>query len=82
MDTITLARRVVAECQCHLYRYRDGEMQAREYGAGKKNGWTALDLFSASAIVQVYDALNETNRAKYGALDPYKAATVAFKLTR
>ena len=28
----------------------------------------SVDLFSASAIVQVYDALNEENRAKFAAL--------------
>ena len=39
-----------------------------------------VDLFSASAIVQVYDALNEANRAKFAGLDVRRMADIAFKL--
>ena len=38
-----------------------------------------LDLFSASAIVTVYDALNETNQAKYREFPVSKMASIAFK---
>lgn len=41
-----------------------------------------VDLFSASSIVAVYDALNETNRAKFAALPAPRMATVAFRLVR
>ena len=40
-----------------------------------------VDLFSASAMVQVHDALNETNREKFLALPVYKMANVTWKLT-
>lgn len=41
-----------------------------------------VDLFTASAIVAVYDALNETNRAKYAALPIDRMGIVAFKLVK
>lgn len=44
----------------------------------KINGVT-VDLFSASAIVAVHDACNETNRAKYLTLPVHTMARVAFK---
>jgi hypothetical protein len=39
-----------------------------------------VDLFSASAIVQVYDALNPENQAKYSGLDVRRMADLAFKI--
>jgi hypothetical protein len=39
-----------------------------------------LDLFSASAIIKVYDAINEANQIKYRSLPVYKMADIAFKL--
>lgn len=41
-----------------------------------------VDLFTASAIVKVYDAINETNKAKYSALPVAKMAAIAFKLMK
>lgn len=40
----------------------------------------ALDLFSASVMVQVYDALSEANQAKFAAMPLTTAHNVAFKL--
>lgn len=42
----------------------------------------SIDLFSASAIIAVYDVLNAENKAKYAALPIRKMATVAFKLVK
>lgn len=39
-----------------------------------------VDLFSASAIVKVYDALSEANREKFAALPVVTMAKIAFKL--
>ena len=39
-----------------------------------------MDLFSASAIVKVYDALNAANRAKFAAFTAPVMAGIAFKL--
>jgi len=40
-----------------------------------------LDLFSASVMVQVHDALSPANRARFAAMSVTKAHTVAFQLT-
>jgi hypothetical protein len=39
-----------------------------------------VDLFSASVMVKVHDALNEENRARFMSLPICKMAKVAFKL--
>ena len=41
-----------------------------------------VDLFSASAIVLLLDALNPANKAKYLTLHPYKMAEIAFKFVK
>lgn len=40
----------------------------------------AVDSYSASALVAVYDRLNEENRAKLAALTVPRAVSVCFKL--
>lgn len=47
--------------------------------AARVNG-VYVDLWSASYAVQVHDALNEANRAKFAALPIRKMVAVAFKL--
>ena len=39
-----------------------------------------LDLYSASAIIKVYDNLNEPNQIKYRGLPVYRMGEIAFKL--
>lgn len=86
MTAIELARMVTTTRTAHLFRpKREGALgyDAREYHVGgNKRGWVLLDLFSASAIVAVYDALNEANRARYATMPPQRAAVVAFKLVK
>lgn len=45
----------------------------------KVNGMT-VDLFTASTVVQVYDALNEENKAKFTALSLPKMVGLTWKL--
>lgn len=47
----------------------------------KVDGLT-VDLFSASAIIKVYDALNEKNREHFAAMPAGKMAVIAFKLLK
>jgi hypothetical protein len=47
----------------------------------KVNG-LMVDLFSASAIVKVHDALNDTNREKFLRLPVHKMAAVCFKVLK
>ena len=39
-----------------------------------------IDLFSASAIVKVYDAINDSNKAKFASAPAPAMADIAFKL--
>ncbi len=39
-----------------------------------------VDVFTASAIVKVYDAVNDANKAKLAALPVARMASIAFKL--
>lgn len=39
-----------------------------------------VDLFTASAVVQVYDALNETNREKFASLDILRMVDLTWDL--
>ena len=41
-----------------------------------------VDLFSASAIIAVYDALNEVNRTKYAARPARQMASIAFRVMK
>lgn len=85
MNAIEIAQKVAAEHQAVLFRERKGEpgqYDIKPLFTGSKKGWVILDGFSASAIVQVYNALNETNKAKFAALPLVKMATVAFKLIK
>ncbi len=48
----------------------------------KKRGGIMLDLFTASAMVTVYDALNDANKAKVNAMDVRVAANICMKLIK
>lgn len=43
---------------------------------------TMIDLFTASAIVQVYDALNDANKLKFASFPAGKMGLIAFKLLK
>jgi hypothetical protein len=84
MNAIEIAEKVVAE-GAMVFRERVGEpgvYDAKPYFSGNKRGWIAMDSFSASAIVAVYKALNEQNKARFAALNPVTAAKVAFKFVK
>lgn len=49
--------------------------------ANRING-VYVDLYSASVVVQIHDALNEQNREKFCSLGAYKMTIVAFKLAK
>jgi hypothetical protein len=43
---------------------------------------TMIDGFTASVVVQVYDALNETNKAKFASMPAGRMGIVAYKLNK
>jgi predicted RNase H-like nuclease len=88
MTGIDVARAVVEQKECHLARVRKSQTigepiqyDCKPTFTGSHKGWFYVDLFSASAIVAVYDALNDVNKAKYSRLSLPRMATVAFKVT-
>ena len=46
----------------------------------KKVGGVMVDMFTASAIVKVYDAINDTNKAKMDKMTVPAMANVAYKI--
>lgn len=81
MKFIDCAKKVVEEKSYMLIRNRKN---SNEYdvkaGEGSKRGWTYLDGYSASAVVNVYNALNLENKLKFESLSALKAINVAFRL--
>lgn len=51
-------------------------------GQYEKINGCMVDLFSASAIVAVYDGISDANKAKYINLPVGKMASIAFKLLK
>lgn len=86
MRGIDVAAQVVGSRQCVIFRARpDGEYDVKniaEQGRNKskKEGWVILDLFTASAILTVWDALSAENRAKLERMPLQRMADVAWKL--
>jgi hypothetical protein len=74
--------RVVRVGNCRIDRRLNIGTNCKPYFTGKRKGWVALDSFSASAIVAVWDALTEVNREKYAKLHLVTMARVAFKLCK
>jgi len=86
MKAIKVARLIVDTKTCHLLRPQKNESGQYDvkafYGRGNKRGWAYWDLFSASAVVKVYDALSKENRAKYESMNPLRMVDVAFKMLK
>lgn len=86
--TIVEAARAVKTNGCKLLRLRKGEpvtpeqFDVKDAFSGKKKGWFYMDAFTASAIVAVYEGLNEQNRLKYLALPLPKLVNVTWKLVK
>ena len=85
MTFIEICRKIVSEHQAHVIRERKGEpnqYDCKPWGEGKRGGWLLIDGFSASAVVKVYDALNDDNKAKFLKLKPLVAVNVSFKFIK
>lgn len=84
MKSIEIARLAATE-GAQLFRPRKDapkEYDCKPIFTGSKRGWILLDSFSASAIVAVWDALNETNRTTFESLHPVSMAKLAFKFCK
>lgn len=84
MKGIEVARKVVAEKSAYLVRPmkgHEGQYDAKPW-SGNKRGWMFVDLFSASTLVAVYDAINAEDQAKLDSFELPKAIAIAFKLLK
>jgi hypothetical protein len=85
MTALEVAQKVKQDHQALLFRERakePGQYDVRDLGDRNPKGWVILDGWSASAIVAVYENLNEKNRATFAALPLIKMAVVAMKLIK
>ena len=93
MTSLDCAKEVLTTSSCHLLRRRetdttgtDGKIipqyDIKPAFTGKKKGWFYLDLFTASAIMAVYNAINEENKAKIHRIPITKLADFAFRSVR
>jgi hypothetical protein len=81
MTSIEVAQKVREE-GVQLFRPTKGtpgQYDCKAFFTGSKRGWVALDSFSASAILAVYNALRPDLQEKYATWSPQRQATFAFK---
>ncbi len=82
MTGIQVAQEVFKTKSAHLFRPRkneSGEYDCKPVFTGSHKGWTILDLFSASAIVQVHERINAQNQELLESFSLPKMARIAFK---
>ncbi len=76
MEASRIIKEIVETKSCVLIRPRkEGHIKAtpwqydvKEPFQGNKKGWTLLDLFTASAMLKVYEALKDENKTKFDQL--------------
>jgi hypothetical protein len=90
MTSLDCAKEVLTTSSCHLLRRRATDMTApdgkvipqydiKPAFTGKKKGWFYLDTFTASAIMAVYNAISDENKAKIHRIPITKLADFAFQ---
>ena len=71
---------------CQLARPRKntpGEYDCKHFAeGGNKKGWAYVDNFTASAVMNVFNALNETNQAKLSKLPLNRIVDICWKLVK
>ena len=88
MRTSEIIKQVIETKGCVLIRPRKEEhlnntpwqYDLKEPFQGNKKGWTLLDLFTASAMLKIYDALEkEENKARFDRLHINKLVDFTWK---
>lgn len=54
----------------------------KELSTGKKKGWIMLDSFTASAMLQVYNAMNSEQQSKYNTFHFLKLVDFTWKVLK
>jgi hypothetical protein len=72
-ERMAFFRKIVAEKQCQSIHWinRNGKRQSKQ-----------VDLFTASVVCQIYDALNDDNKAIFCSLEPISMINLAYKLAK
>lgn len=84
MTISAVTKQVTTEKQAVMLRSRgvaptgNREYDVKPLFTGNKRGWFILDLFTASAIQNIYNAINEDNRAKFDRIPLPSLVKVAF----
>ena len=80
MTVYEIARKTQDE-GAQLLKHREGnQYNCKPMGTGNNRGWTIIDSFTGSAIVQIHDALSLENQAKYMNLPLTDLIDVTWKL--
>jgi hypothetical protein len=74
---IDAVRWIVEDKQCRRIIPETGELVPED-----KSGGMLVDLFSASVMVQVFDALNDRNKARLNAMDLRLAHRIVFRVIK
>lgn len=88
MKLYDACKQVMETKSLHLVRLRKRQEEGEplQYDAkpweGNKRGWVLLDLFTASVVCRVYEAINEANKAKLDRLPVQKAVDVCYQLVK
>lgn len=83
MTFIELAQKVLADHQALSFKVNeDNTVSVKEYYDAKGKGWVMLDATTASAVMAIYNGLNEVNKAKFLTLHPLKIVDVCWKLVK
>ena len=82
MNIYEVAKKAVNEGSAQKIRHRGGNQYDCQEGiwTGNNRRWMLLDHFTASAIVQIYEALKPENQAKYVRLPLDRLLNITWKL--
>jgi hypothetical protein len=81
MEAITVFKTVLETKTAHLVRVRKNETKVydiKEAFTGNKRGWIYVDVFTASAVMQLHAKLDETVKAKYENLSLMRIVDIAW----
>ncbi len=85
MTISEIIKKIDSEKQAVMIRFRGTDEQknlqydVKELFSGKSRGWTALDGFTASAMLKVYNQMGEGNRSKYDRVALNKLITFTWR---
>lgn len=84
MTASEIVKQVTSEKGCTLIRYRKPLEKPYQYDVkgpfiGNKRGWVMVDLFTASAMLTVYNALNPEHQNKFDSIPFQKLVDFTWK---